>query len=156
MKEARIILPDMNAEQQAALYEVQKHIVAAFGGCTVTSGYGYWVDPKTTLNIGEVVKLVDVAYIPSIEADNKLYDIANAFRIDCKQEAVYLRYGNGNVQLVTADSTMDNGQNQFAASFSGVLEAINQLIDEGLPTEQREAAFEFLESSLVHRLKKAA
>jgi hypothetical protein len=106
MKEARIIIPMFNLFQGAI---IARHLIAAFGGLTETVGYGAWVDPKGE-TIHEQIKVFDIAYAGDNEGDNKLFDIANAYRIDAEQTEVYLRYGNGEVQMVRDGSKMENGE----------------------------------------------
>lgn len=99
MKEARLILPTVPGSMNA-IQEINK----VFHGSTVVVGEGYW---KST---SERVYIVDVAYTPSQESDEELYDIARTFLDDANQKSVYLRYGNGNVQFVTEKSCMENGE----------------------------------------------
>lgn len=102
MREARLILP---FSTMGAVDTVIKSIVDAFGGLTLFSGSGWWKQDEP-----EPVRIVDIAYEPNEENDRKLYDIAYAFKQTAWQEAVYLRYGNGHVQMVTEYSCMDNGE----------------------------------------------
>lgn len=106
MREARLILPTTDATIQAVGKTIND-VSARFGGVTITEGYGRWKSEQ------EDVFILDIAYEPSFINDSELYDLANAFREDAKQEAVYLRYGNGFVQLVMALSCMDNGEETF-------------------------------------------
>lgn len=100
MREARFIFPGGSST-------IFGRIVSEFGGATIYNGAGYWGQEAP-----EYVKIVDVAYEPSEANDRKLYDIAYAFKQEAEQEAVYLRYGNGHVQMVTALSCMDNGEKE--------------------------------------------
>lgn len=99
MREARLILPTVSSSLNA-IEEINK----VFGGSTVTTGAGYW---KGT---SENIFVVDVGYDETAKSDAELYNIARTFLDDAKQEAVYLRYGNGHVQMVTEKSCMDNGE----------------------------------------------
>lgn len=103
MREARLILPTM---PYVSFLETVREINKLFGGSTTYEGTGYWKDLK------EQVFIVDVAYEPNFSNDSRLYDIANEYRAVAKQESVYLRYGNGHVQLVTEMSCMDNGETE--------------------------------------------
>lgn len=103
MREARIILPYVK-DHRWAMGIVTDKLVKAFGGLTSYEGTGVW---KGTI---EDVRIVDIAYEPSQANDALLYDIAWQFREDAKQQEVYLRYGNGHVQMVTEKSCMDNGE----------------------------------------------
>lgn len=103
MKEARLVLviePGTAAPNDACLNALE----GEFGGLTRTTGFGVWNGSS------ENVWIVDIAYEATTENDCKLYDIADKYRDQASQEAVYLRYGNGNVQMVTARSCFDNGE----------------------------------------------
>lgn len=109
MKEGRIILPTGSRSaglDTAILLAFQMGIAATFGGATISDGRGYWKGET------EPILIVDVAYEPTWDNDAKLYDIARKFLDDAKQESVYVRYANGNVQFVTALSCMDNGEKE--------------------------------------------
>lgn len=105
MREARFILPTVHSGYTAMQAAVEQ-INHVFNGSTVYSANGYWKGDH------ETVIVVDVAYEPSEANDRKLYDIAYAFKQAAEQEAVYLRYGNGHVQMVTTLSCMDNGEKE--------------------------------------------
>lgn len=148
MKEARIILPTEFVSSKA-INACMTLIEKEFRGCTFYNGMGWWH------NTSEAIRIVDIAYEPSDENDAKLFDIAWKFREDAKQQSVYLRYGNGHVQMVTELCCMDNGHGHFDLSFGGMLDAMNELTDPGRTTEERVAAFEYLESSITNRGKAA-
>lgn len=108
MKEARLIMPlslILHIETAEAI------LSQAFGGVTRYHGEGKWKSDDGDM-VAENVVILDVAYEPNRENDLKLYDIADQFRNITGENAVYLRYGNGNVQLVTARSCMDNGEKE--------------------------------------------
>lgn len=149
MKEARIILP-IPFQNATAGINVQNALMEAFGGFTVYTGSGQW-KAESGQPISEYVTIVDVAYEPSDENDAKLYDIAWKFREDAKQVEVYLRYGNGHVQMVSEKSCMDNGHGHYDLEFGGILNAITTLTDPGQTVEDRVSAFEYLQSSTVNR-----
>lgn len=152
MKEAKIIFP-VNLETSDAVDSAMKNIIDTWGGATSVISTGYWrnpTDPTNKIHM-EVVKAVEIAYEPSDEMDAKLYDIAWQFREAAKQVEVYLRYGNGHVQMVTEKSCMDNGHGHFDLSFGGMIEAMNTLTDPGQSQADRMSAFEYLESSLIDR-----
>ena len=100
MREARLIFI---VGHSAARTIAMANVISSFGGATVTDGIGYWKGDA------ENVEVVDIAYEQTNENDLKLYDIADHYRLNAEQEAVYLRYGSGHVQMVTAQSCMDNG-----------------------------------------------
>lgn len=141
MKEARMILP-------IAWQSTVDKLTELFGGTTVYSAKGTWKSPNGTVMF-ESVQVVDVAYEPSDENDANLYDIAWAYRESASQEEVYLRYGNGHVQMVTELSCMDNGHGHFDLEFGGIINAMSTLTDPGKSFEDRVSAFEYLETSLV-------
>lgn len=113
MKEARIIFPRDKADQTTAIYHGNKAIIAAFGGCTESFGNGFWIDKEDGKEYAEQVCIFDIAYEQNAENDAKLYDIAWKMGQDAKQKEVYLRYGNGNVQMIKEIGCMDNGTDQF-------------------------------------------
>lgn len=108
VKEARLILP-WNVLTFRLVQDAINNINRMFSGSTVTFGKGNWLNTKTGLNEEEPVAIVDVAYLPNDVADDMLYDVADQFRNATDQTEVYLRYGNGHVQMVSAQSCMDNG-----------------------------------------------
>lgn len=108
MKEARIIFPVEGALNQA-VQRCLSNITHTFGGCTIIEGMGHWLHPNGQY-LQENVRIADIAYEPSEENDAKLYDLAWDFREAGNQVEVYLRYGNGHVQMVTERSCMDNGE----------------------------------------------
>lgn len=124
MKEARIIFPvTFSVMAREAAIDA---LVSAFGGATVYSGLGHWKDPNGKY-VEEEVRIVDVAYEVSWVNDARLYDIAWDYRHDAGQIEVYLRYGNGNVQMVSERSCMDNGEKEF--NFHELLRDLHQAED---------------------------
>lgn len=108
MREARIIFP-VEGPLNYAMQECIRNIIHAFGGATITDGIGHWLHPNGEY-LKEIIRVADIAYEPNAENDAKLYDLAHTFQQRTNQVEVYLRYGNGNVQMVTAKSCMDNGE----------------------------------------------
>lgn len=153
MKEARIIFP-MEGALTAVVQQCIHNITHAFGGCTIYDGMGHWKHPNGSYE-QEICRIADIAYEPNEENDAKLYDLAWDFRQAGNQVEVYLRYGNGHVQMVTEKSCMDNGHGHFDLSFGAVIDAMNELTDPGRTMDERMAAFEYLESALVSRDKAA-
>lgn len=132
MREARIIVPTENAVHMAALDKLKKAIVLVFGGLTVTSGVGYWTSPKGVTE-REMVSILEISYEPSKINDAKLFDIAWQFREDAHQVEVYLRYGNGHVQMVQELSCMNNNEfdwEALAASVGRVKDDLSDIPDE--------------------------
>jgi hypothetical protein len=105
MREGRIVLPITTATN-IAYHDAKQRLVDAFGGITVTFGNGTYKGEHWTTT--EPVEIIDVAYVPEWDNDAKLYDIASRFQQEAKQESVYVRYANGVVQLVTAQSCMQS------------------------------------------------
>ena len=133
MKEARIICPfdDLGPLGQAC-HQLIQHLLAAFGGLTQTAGNGFWIPKGETKEYAEMIRILDVAYDGCIEGDNKLFDMANAYRIEAKQQEVYLRYGNGHVQFVKEGSKMENGEFDWA----GLMSDLGHDIDDPVVLEQ--------------------
>lgn len=102
MREGRIVLP-LDAFTMDAGDKAVSALAAAFGGVTAFQGRGLWKDTV------ELINVIDVAYEPNWENDTKLYEIASTFQQEAKQESVYVRYANGTVQFVTAQSCMNSG-----------------------------------------------
>lgn len=146
MKEARIIAPIV-VNNLDPLPKLQTALRGAFGGYTIYTGVGAWTIPSSKQPLSEEVAIIDIAYEPSDENDAKLYDIARKFREDAKQVEVYLRYGNGHVQMVSEKSCMDNGHGHFDLEFGGMLKALDVLTDSGETAEDRLSALEYLTSS---------
>lgn len=147
MKEARLILP---SARLSAVSTTHAALLKEFGGYTVYHGSGEWAAPSGQ-PLFEDILITDIAYEPTDENDAKLYDIAWQFREDAKQVEVYLRYGNGHVQMVSEKSCMDNGHGHFDLSFGGIIDAMNELTDPGRTLEERTSAFEYLETALVNK-----
>jgi len=82
-------------------------IIRTFGGVTITNGYGKWADAQGDI-ISDDIRIVDIAMESNWENDTKLYDIASRYQQEAIQESVYVRYANGTVQLVTAQSCMES------------------------------------------------
>lgn len=125
MREARIILPTGSY----LIHKVQGAIDAitnVFGGATVSDGVGHWRD-RTGSIVREIVHIVDVAYEPTEHNDRRLYDIAWKFGENADQMEVYLRYGNGHVQMVTSIGCMDNGEFDLVKSIGHDIDETGEL-----------------------------
>ncbi len=121
MREARLIFPtggDLSDLMHVAVH-TEEAIIQEFGGATVTNGNGFWLDAERKL-CAEPIRVIDVAYEQNKANDAKLYDFAWKFMHDGKQKEVYLRYGNGHVQMVTERSCMDNGEFDWEGLMSGI------------------------------------
>ena len=91
MREARIIAPIANL---AARVRLEESLTNAFGGWTKYAGIGYWHGQR------ECIAIYDIAVDSGRELILRV--IAGRFCRDAKQECVYLRLPNGNVEFVTA------------------------------------------------------
>lgn len=109
MKEARIIFP-VEGQLNPVLSCID-NLVRAFGGATVYAAQGHWTHPNGMV-LSEACRIADIAMEVSRLNDEKLYDIAWKFREAAGQIEVYVRYANGNVQMVTEKSCMDNGEKE--------------------------------------------
>jgi len=145
MKEARIIFP-VNGALNAATVEAIHNITHAFGGATEFTGTGIWKHPNGMF-VQENVRICDIAYEQNTENDLILFGIAKAFRDVTNEVEVYLRYGNGQVQMISEKADMmDNGRPNcwYSPDYAGIVDAINSLIDDGQTPGTRIGAFEFL------------
>lgn len=127
MKEARIIFP-VDGPMNAAFVQCMHEITHVFGGATIYPGTGYWKQPNGDY-LEENIRIADIAYEQTKENDAKLYDIAWDFRHANNQVEVYLRYGNGYVQMVTKKSCMDNGEFDWDVFRADVHRAKDDLAD---------------------------
>lgn len=118
MREARIIFP-VEGPLNEAMQRCIHNITHAFGGCTITVGTGHWKHPNGEF-LQENVRVADIAYEQNEKNDAKLYDLAWDFLHSTGQIEVYLRYGNGHVQMVTFESCMDNGEFDWAGLVNGL------------------------------------
>lgn len=146
IKEARLIVPQGAADDQS-YNQLFSDISGEFGGCTITEGQGYWKAPgKVKLEV-EPVFILDIAYTPSLDSDEKLFHIAQVIRVRFDQKSVYLRYGNGVVQFVEAEHAgMANGGDfdfDFT-EFGTIMDAMDVMSDNSQKITARVAAFEFL------------
>lgn len=108
MREAMIILPQHdNARHslQHVRHYAEKALAAAFGGFTVTNGKGGWINSRGEL-LSEPVWQFTVACEPTPQDDAKLTSIARYMGTEGKQDAVYVRYASGDVQILETDKTV--------------------------------------------------
>lgn len=148
MREARIILPvecPLNVVEDTI-----DTIIDTFAGATVYPATGHWIDPNG-LKVSEATRVVDIAYKPSHDGDSQLYDIAQHFRKAARQTEVYVRYGNGHVQLVSEKTiSMENGEQADlpVLEFLNMRDAMRVLMDQQSTIGERVAAFEYAHHSL--------
>jgi hypothetical protein len=98
LKEATVILPD-NAEYDAHLLTFQHELATIFGGYTVTKGEGGWVSPRGD-HVRDLVRVYTVAMADSEANADVLEEIALRYGRQLGQEAVYIRFPNGNVDII--------------------------------------------------------
>lgn len=105
MREGQINLPthDNHGNSLAALQEaVIRDVVTAFGGCSVVNAQGAWVSEDGTL-YREPVSQIVTAYEPSEEKNALLRRIAIKAGIAGTQLAMYVRYADGNVEIIAIE-----------------------------------------------------
>lgn len=147
MKEARLILP-RDVPLVRAL-DVEEKLYANFGGFTQTTANGVWKSPSGE-KLAESVTVIDVVYEQNTANDMILFTIAQTFLHDAHQIEVYLRYGNGTIQFIRENSSMDNGRpnEAYHPDFAGIIDAVDQLIDPAQTPGTRVAAFEYIHHTL--------
>jgi hypothetical protein len=102
MREALIICPQHDNDGkslQHVKHYAELALCKAFGGCTVSSAKGSWVDPQGNL-ISEPVWQLVAACDASADNARKLESVARYIGTEGKQQAVYLRYPSGDVQIL--------------------------------------------------------
>jgi len=72
---------------------LQKELCQSFGGCTVSSGFGSWVNQNNKL-YSEPVNIFEVATKASPKVKTALKRLAVKFGKMANQEAVYFVYNN--------------------------------------------------------------
>ena len=108
MKEARIILPkaDNNGQSLEFMHKsLATMLCKAFGGATATDSHGMWVSPEGKL-YDEPGTAYDVAMEDTAENAATMREIAFRFGRLAKQEAMYLRYASGKVEIVDTSAEM--------------------------------------------------
>jgi len=109
-REARIVLPAHGALD--VIRNIESRLVAAFGGFTKLTGFGFWRAPNGQ-NDAEAVYVYDVAVPAFMGGDclvrdrawygavETLWDIARDAARDLRQACVYVRFPDGEVHLIT-------------------------------------------------------
>lgn len=97
LKEAQIIVP---ADPRYALQVggLIAALVREFGGVTETSGFGYWLN-SAGVSVNEPVRIFTVACEPHASETWFRWQ-AERFGRDCDQEAVYVRFPDGTVEII--------------------------------------------------------
>ena len=127
MREARIIAPIANL---AARVRLEESLTNAFGGWTKYAGIGYWrgLVPQRYGQM-ECIAIYDIAVDP--DRETTLRAIAAQFCWAAKQECVYLRLPNGEVEFVTAELL------QYSSETSPPIEGTNSAAEHGRRVAER-------------------
>jgi hypothetical protein len=102
MREALIICPqhdNAGKSLQHVKHYAELALCKSFGGCTVSSAKGSWVSPQGELVTEPVWQLV-AACDETVAAHNTLRSIANYIGHEGRQDAVYVRYREGRVEII--------------------------------------------------------
>lgn len=102
MREACVILPQYDnngASLQRVKRYVEKTLAKQFGGFTCVNAHGGWINGRGE-TVQEPVWQFIVACEPTADNDAKLTSIARYIGTEGKQEAVYVRYASGDVQII--------------------------------------------------------
>jgi hypothetical protein len=102
MREGLIIVPQHDNDGhslQHVKHYAELALAKSFGGVTVNSAKGSWVNPRGEL-VTEPVWQMTVAYDPTPANDAKLASVARYVGHEGKQHSVYLRYADGAVQIM--------------------------------------------------------
>jgi hypothetical protein len=102
MREAMIIVPQFDNDHAPLKHVravVAKRLMAAFGGCTIRTAHGSWLDSKGHAVIEPVWEIV-----AACEDTPANVHALRATAIDAghmgKQEAVYCRFPSGDVEII--------------------------------------------------------
>lgn len=102
-KESRIVFPQIDNDG-TSLKRLQNRfeekIVMKFGGFTLVEGQGGWRSPHSSKTYLEPVWFYDIAVEDCKESELELLKLATWLKKEARQEAIYLRYPNGNVVYV--------------------------------------------------------
>lgn len=101
LKEARIVMPMANDGFEQAHAELRHKLCVAFGGFTAFAGQGCWQPEGSKMPIYDTVTIYDVA----IDSDrDSPYDTLAQIAVEAGralgQQSVYVRYPNGNVDII--------------------------------------------------------
>lgn len=102
LKEARIVMPfnrKLTAQTNNAVHsQLRAKLVGAFGGYTLTTGSGGWLDAGQVYQ--DDVCVYDVAINTNVDAMIELRSIATQAGHALGQEAVYTRWPDGRVEII--------------------------------------------------------
>jgi hypothetical protein len=97
LREALVILPDSKNDKPIHA-TLKRELCNVFGGYTATPCQGGWVNPQ-----GELIEDYGTAYSVAMldsEANRAVFkEIANTIGKLAKQQAMYVRYANGEVEI---------------------------------------------------------
>lgn len=101
MREGMFILPlqdNDGVDLSALVHDTWERLSAVFGGVTAIQGVGIWDGQK------EDVWTLTAAYDPT-EANHRIFErIARDAAQGARQNALYLRYADGEVKIIDLDS----------------------------------------------------
>jgi len=120
LKEARIVMPFANFGSDHS--QLRAALVETFGGYTCAVGQGGWYDEVNQERIDDSVVIYDVAIDDTLEARRQLLDIALDTGRALDQQAVYVRYPDGRVDIVdTKPGQIGEGPTETTASDTDML-----------------------------------
>jgi hypothetical protein len=102
LREARINLPvadNSGKPLDTVRDQLARALAESFGGFTLTRGRGGWINADGKL-YDEPVHVFDVAAEDNADSETKLEAIADWLKVAANQEAVYVRFPSGRVQIV--------------------------------------------------------
>lgn len=108
MREGLLVIPQADnsgTPLNGVLASAQTFLANTFGGCTTREARGAWVSPSGEL-FNEPVWEVVAAYEPSPEHDRTLRNLAGYVGKVGKQQAVYLRYASGDVEILDTSNEL--------------------------------------------------
>ena len=106
LREARIVMPHGDTYASIMAHnDLRKNLASAFGGFTCFRGEGGWVDVNGNL-IRDDVTIYDIAIDNDRDAP---FDLLHRFAVEAGralgQQSVYVRYPNGEVDIVDLEKT---------------------------------------------------
>jgi len=99
MREGMVICP-RGRKYHAVMMQARDQLIDAFGGCTITASVGSWRGATGQVITEPVWQLV-VAYNPFYKVSRlPMERVAQFIGREAKQQAVYVRYANGHVEII--------------------------------------------------------